>query len=130
MSSGHSVEASAGFPDPRQEVSPPTARDAVEDCFRYLATQTSVEEVVEFIRGMDPSRIVHAVQGRVIDRPLEGLELMVANTVDWSARNGLLRHGPIDAVISLESVKFGIVHDQGIVGLHTRPQGNASKPSF
>lgn len=115
--SEHSVENRAGFPDPRQEVSPPTARDAFEDCFRYLASQSSREEVVDFIKGMDTSRIVHAVHGRDIDRPIEGIELIVANTVDWCARNGLLTQGPIGAVISLESVKFDVVRNEGVFGL-------------
>lgn len=111
------------LPNPNEEVPPPTARDAVEDTFRYLASLSSRDEVRQFAETMDSSRIVSAVQGRIVDRPLEGMELMFGNTIDYCVREGLLS-SPIQAVVTLEAVRFDLVHRDivGFVGQDTPPR--------
>lgn len=102
------------FPNPNETVPPPTARDAIEDALRYAATSGSRAEVIENMRGIDPLRIVQAVQGRMVVRPpLHGFELYLANTVDGCVRHGLLKN-PLEAITTLLSVRFDLLEGHGV----------------
>lgn len=117
-------ERGIGFlPNPNETVPPPTARDALEDRFRYLASLTSREEVRRQVGEMDPVRIIEAVQGTMVtDRPLNGFELMVGNAIEYCIQNGLLK-SPVKAIFVLASVKFDLLNRGGVfVGQERTPR--------
>lgn len=115
------VEKRAGFfPNPNEVVPPHTTEDAIEDTLRYAATFQTRAEVIENMRGLDPVRIVLAVQGIIIKPRLNGLELFMANTIDGCIRAGILKN-PTEALFALVNVKLDVLDGGVFVGQERIP---------
>lgn len=104
MSEGNIQRRPDFRPNPNETVPPATAEDAIGDLLRFMASQQTREGIIEQLREVDPSKVVASVQGMTIESPLTSLELMLGMTLEYCARERLLR-SPIQAVGLIEAVR-------------------------
>lgn len=106
----------------RSASGPTTAREAFEELFRGFACQSTQAEVVDFIKGIDPVKIVEASQGIMTTSPLTPFEAVLATTLNDCAERGLLRTA-LQAVGLLTSLKVDMQTGRTFfVGQERKPQ--------
>ena len=92
------------WPNPRQTIPPDSFYDAVVDAMAHILHLTGSREAFEaWLRGIDPSQIALAVEGKVTkEGGLDGHSMHLGNTADQWRAPGL------EIVITIESVRQGI----------------------
>jgi hypothetical protein len=108
MREGNTPERTGFRPNPNETVPPATAEDAFGDLLRYMASQQTREGIIDQLREVDPSKVVASVQGITTGPPLTGLELMLGMTIEYCARERLLR-SPIQAAGLIEAVRQDVL---------------------
>ncbi len=111
-----------GFrPNPNETVPPKTTDGAIEDLLRYMASLHTRAVIIEQLKEVDPSKVVASVQGITTGPHLTSLELMLGMTLEYCAREGLLR-SPIMAVGAIESVRQDVLDGGVFVGTERFPK--------
>lgn len=111
-----------GFrPNPNETIPPQTADDAIGDLLRYMASLHTRAVVIEWLKEVDPSKVAASVQGITTGPPLTSLELMLGMTLEYCAREGLLR-SPIQAVGAIEAVRQEVLDGGVFIGQERTPQ--------
>lgn len=117
-----STSEQTGFrPNPNETIPPKTTDGAIEGLLRYMASLRTRAVIIEQLKEVDPSKVVAAVQGVTTGPPLSSLELMLGMTLEYCAREGLLR-SPIQAVGAIEAVRQEVLDGGVFVGTETFPK--------